>query len=152
MGVDVCVIDRPVVLEWVGDVAWLCASTETLWVAASNASPMTNLLRLSSRASAASRRACTFGSARRTSALLAQRAVEAVEQIVRAAHAVGCAVVVIEVDALLDEAESRAGALATELERRERDGDRSVTDVHRIAPHDALVRDDVVIHRVVAML
>src|SRR4051812_38829600 len=113
---------------------------------------MTNPLRLPCRASAASRGTCTSGSARRTSALLAQRAVETVEQIVRAAHAVGCAVVVVEVDALLDEAESRAGALGTELERRERDADRSVTDVHRIAPHDALVWDDVVIHRVVAML
>src|SRR6187549_2344172 len=89
--------------------------------------------------------------ANRISALLAQRTLEVVQQVLRAALALGESVVPIEVDALLDEAHLRAGAVGGKLERGERYRDAAPTDLHRVAPDDPLVGDDVVVVGVVAV-
>src|SRR5204862_5714048 len=85
------------------------------------------------------------------SSLLAQRALEVVQQVLRAALALGQTITPVEVDSLLDEAHVRASAECRELQRSERHGDAPSADLHRVAPDASLVRNDVVIDRVVAM-
>src|SRR4051812_34440507 len=88
----------------------------------------------------------------RISALRAQRALEVVEEVDRTALPVGSTVVVIEEDALLGESHRRPLSISTQLDGGERHRDSRVTHAHRVAPYDPFVGDDVVVHRVVAML
>src|SRR5262249_1393837 len=65
--------------------------------------------------------------------------------------AVGDTVEAVEGGALLGEGEPGALPLSFDLDRRQRDRDAAVVEMHVVGDDDALVRDDIVVERVVGM-